>query len=370
MADVKQSRFGMYFPMGSPPSFSNHVADANNDGVGVGFQARTADPITHIGFRYGARTGTPPTYVATLEGLAAATGLPDGADVGGGSPTAITFTPPADATWDATWQWVALTNAYTPSRGQFLAATIRYSSGTVDGSNNGSFTSHQTNMVAGTIFAAPWAFRLTAGTWARQGVLPCFGLRTASGRYVFPVEGYYNTRSASTVGHRQAMKFTLPAGSGDTFKVKGVRFAGSIAGAGGKNPILGLWDASSLIQGVTLDSDFIGNLTTAYQSYEYYFDESSLTALSYGTAYYLGLEVADAASAGVLINGLQLDNAADLDAYPGGSEFHFATYNGSAWTDDTTVRPFVEPIFDDITEPAGGGGGILIPQGMSGGFHG
>lgn len=359
MADVKQSRFGMYMPIGTP-SFGNHTIDATNDGVGWGFQARTADAITHIGFRVGARTGsTTLTMVATLEGLAAATGLPDNSDKGGGSPTAANFNLPDDTSWDGTWQWVALTNAYTPSRGEFLAATIRTSDADISGANNVTIASHIANMVTGSSFAAPWAFRLTGGTWARQAIYPCFGLRTASGRYFYPAENIYNTRSAVTVGHRQALKFTLPAGSGDTFKIKGLRFAGSIATAGSKNPIAGLWDSSSLIQGVTLDSDFIASISASYQTYEYYFDESSLTALNFGTAYYLGLEVADAASAGVLINGLQLDSADDLDAYPGGSEFHFATYNGSAWSDDTTVRPFVEPIFDDITEPSGGGGGTV-----------
>jgi hypothetical protein len=357
-----------FMPAGTP-TFNLHTVDASNDGVGWAIQARDTAAITHIGFRYGARTGTPPVFVATLEGISATTGLPDGTDLGGGSPTAKTFTPPADATWDATWQWIALTNAYTPTgRGQIIVPTIRYSSGTIDASNLSTFTSHTSGVSTGSAAFFPNAYRLTAGTWARQGSIPCVALRTASTRYGFPIVSAYSTRSASTVGHRQAMKFTLPAGSGATKTIRGVRFFGSLAAGTGKNPVLGLWNAGGLLQGLTLDSDWGLLPTSANVAYEFYFDEATLSALDFGTAYYIGMEVADAANGGVLINGVQLDNASDLDAYPGGANFHFATFDGSSWSDDTTVRPFVELILDDITEPAGGGGGIIYPRSMNGGL--
>ena len=369
MADVKNMLLDCGIMPAGSPAFANHTVDANNDGIGFSFQARSVAPITHVGFRYGARTGTPPVFVATLEGFSATTGNPDGADVGGGSPTAVTFTPPADATWDGTWQWITLTNAYTPSVGQFLTFTIRYSSGTIDASNLSTFTTHATNLIGTTNQRQfPGAHRLTAGTWAKSNNTAIYGIRTASTRYGFPATGFYATRSASTVGHRQALKFTLPAGSGDTFKVRGVRFAGAIANAAGKNPVFGLWDGSGVIQNVTLDSDWVNNPSSSYTGYDVWFDESSLTALSFGTAYYLGLQVADAANGGVIINGLQLDNASDLDAYPGGSEFHFSTFDGSNWSDDTTVRPMVSLILDDITEPAGGGGGLILPRSLNGGL--
>jgi hypothetical protein len=366
MAAVGDLRLGaMLWPSGSS-AFGNHTLDANNDGVGWAIQARDALAITHIGFRYGARTGTPPVYVATLEGLAT-TGLPDGTDVGGGSPTAATFTPPADATWDSTWQWIALTNSYTPTRGQVLAPTIRYSSGTVDGSNNSSITSHTSNFINNGAIGFPQALRLTAASWARQSAFPTCALRTASTRYGFPIEALYVTRSASTVGHRQALKFTLPAGSGDTFKIKGLRFSGSPAAAAGKNPVFGLWSASTTLQTFTGDTDWSQSPSGA-MTYDVLFDEATLETLSFGTAYYLGIEVADAVNGGVLINGLQLDSASDLDADPGGANFHFATYDGATWTDDDTVRPYVELIVDDATEPAGGGGGIIYPRSLSGGL--
>jgi hypothetical protein len=369
MAATGDLRLGMSMMPPGTPAFNNHTVDANNDGVGWAIQARDTAAITHLGFRYGARTGTPPVFVATLEGISATTGLPDGSDLGGGSPTAKTFTPPADATWDGTWQWIQLTNAYTPtSRGQIIVGTIRHSSGTIDASNLSTFTSHVSNGTLPSATFFPNSYRLTAGTWARQGHTPCVSLRTASTRYGYPIISEYNTRSASTVGHRQALKFTLPAGSGATKTVRGVRFVGSLTSGSGKNPILGLWNAGGALQTLTLDSEWGSLPTSANVNYELFFDEATLSALDFGTAYYIGMEVADAASGGVLINGIQLDNASDLDAYPGGADFHFATFDGSSWSDDTTVRPFVELILDDITEPAGGGGGIIYPRSLSGGL--
>lgn len=342
----------------SNPSFAGVTVDANNDGLAWSFSAREPTAITHIGFRYAARTGTPPTYVATLEGLDATTGLPDGTDLGGGSPTAATFTPPADATWDATWRWIALTNSYTPTRGQLMCATIRYSSGTVDGSNNSSFTSTISNVAASSFSNWPHRSTLAAGTWTKNADFPCFGVRTASSRYGHPCKSIYSTATASTVGHRKAMKFNLPSGMGDTYTVVGVRFAGLLGSAAGKNPVLGLWSASSLIQGVTLDLDLPPAGTAGNRVHEYYFDEASLTALSFGTDYYIGLEVADAANSAVRFEGFEMDSADDGDAYPfGASNFIVSDYNGSAWTDNAVVRPQMELILADITEPAGGGGG-------------
>src|SRR5688572_26797065 len=178
---------------------TNVSLDASNDGVGWVFQANSADAITHLGFRYGARTGTPPTYRISLQSPTAAGGLPDGTVLGGGSPASGTFTPPADATWDGTWQWVALTNSYTPSRGQLLVSAIEHSSGTVDGSNFSSFTRQVTGFRMDDGF--PYSCILTAGTWAKS-TMPCFGYRTANGRYGYIGQSAYATNTAGTNGHR------------------------------------------------------------------------------------------------------------------------------------------------------------------------
>jgi len=344
------------YPVGyadTPASFSasNSALDANNDGVGWVFQAANAEAITHVGFRYGLRVGTPPVYVATIEGVSATTGAPDGADVGS---TATTFTPPADTTWDATIRWIQLASAFTPTRGQTLALTIRYSSGTVDGSNHSTITRFQHGS---SVAHFPYGLTLTAGTWGAPAALPPnFALRTANTRYGSLVLGYYATRTASTVGHRVAAKFILPAGWSSTFKLVGARFWGSSAGAAGKSPVFGLWDASSVIQNIAIDSDQDSGASTAGLLYTLYFNEASLTALDFGGTYYIGLEVADATNGGVLINGYTVSETGDLLMYSGGAAgVCISTWNGSAWA-DVLAYPRLELIFDDITEPTASGG--------------
>lgn len=367
MADVSGLTLGAPhtgFPVGTP-AFSNFALDASNDGAAWAFQALNDHPITGCQVRIGARAGTPPTYVVTLEQLSATTGFPDGTDIGGASPTAKTFTPPADATWDGTLQTITFTNAYTPARGQRLCLTLRHSSGTVDGSNHDTFTTDCQNLIAGSSFADWNSLRLTAGTWGKVQRMPNFGIVTASERYGFPLESFYNTRSGSTVGHRQALKFKLPAGSCSSLAVRGLRLSGSIAAAVGKNPVLGLWSAGGVLQNYTLDSDVVSQAANSYMFRSFLFDEVTLSALSPDTWYYAGLEVADAVNGGVLLNGLQLDSASDLSAFPGGSNWHLATYDGSNWTDDQTVRPFAELDLADLT---GGSGMVLLGNEFSGGL--
>jgi hypothetical protein len=338
------------------PAASNHLVDAPTEGVAFVFDARSTNAITHLGFRYGARAVTPPEYIVGLEGVSTSTGFPDGTYKTNGGNCSGTFTPPADTSWDGTWQWVALANTYTPSLSERLAFTIR-ASGTPDGTNNSSFTTNIGNI--GSILASvPYAARNTSGSWAMQTTQPIFGVRTASSRYGFIYQGNYTTRSASTVGHRQAMKISLPAGFGSTVRVIGFRASASIANAAGKAPLAKIWSASSALASKTLDSDQVASAAAnAFRIVETYFDTA--VDLSFGTDYYIGLEVADATNGGVLIYGTQYAASDDKATDESGAYCNLATYNGSAWTDDNTVRPWMELIVDDWTEPSGGGAIIV-----------
>lgn len=342
----------------SSPSASNHLVDASNEGAAFVFDTRTTNTITHLGFRYGARTGTPPTFIIGLEGVSTTTGFPDGTYKTNGGNCSGTFTPPADTSWDGLWQWVALSNTYPPTLTERLALTIRHSSGTVDASNNSSFTTNWSNL-APVLASLPYAVRNTGGTWASQTSAPGFGVRTANERYGAIIPNLYTTRSASTIGHRQAMHVVLPAGFGSTYRVLGIRACASVASALGKAPLAKIWSASSALASKTIDTDQIGSATSgAYRTIETYFDTA--VNLNFGTDYYFGFEVADAASAGVLIYGTQYASADDKATDESGAYCSLATYNGSSWTDDNTVRPWMELILDDWTEPSGGGG-IIMP---------
>lgn len=350
-----------------PPSISgtatNVNLDASNDGLGAIFEANKPDAITHLGFRAGARTGADASliYIVGLEDIVATTGLPNAAAsyLGGGSPASGTFTPPADTTWDGKWQWVALTNPFTPTRGQQMAMTIRHSSGTIDGTNFLSFTREWAILKSAN--GSPYSSVLTAGTWAKSGTGLCFGYRTAAGRYGFIAQTMWNTAVATT-GRRAAMFFTLPSGHGSTFQVAGIVVQASTP-AGGTTFIFGLWNAAgTALQSRTYDSDLVQAAGNA-GVHELFFSDATLADLVYGTKYYIGFE--SVSNSSVTIRGFQLAEAADRSAFPNGVNRGYSLWDGAAWVDDDTVMPNAELNLADIVEPASGG---PVTGNMRGGY--
>lgn len=330
--------------------------DAAADAVAFVFQAKTADAITAGGFRYGVRTGTPPTYSIALEGVGG-DGLPNGTDVGGGSPTLVTFTPPADTSIDGLWQWKNFTNSFTPSVGQLLALVIRYSSGTVDASNNSTITHRFATSVSGHF---PYALTNTTGTFAKDSnaIIPTFGYKTASTRCGNIIQGSY-TGVVSTSGHRSCMHLTLPSTHGSTQKVKGLVVTLLNGSAGGQTHTLGVWDGSgTALQTLTIDTDQFSTAGGNVAGAILVFSDATLDALSYGSKYYFGVERGSAGNIG--LRGIQLAEAEDRSAFAMGTIRGLSTWNGSAWSDDDTVLPFVELLLDDITVPSGSGGGGYV----------
>lgn len=363
MADFLDNTIGATvfgLPVGTP-TFQNHTLDAADDAIAFAFAAYSTSPITKVWVRYGTRTGTPPTYIAGIESLSASTGLPDGTIVGGGSPASVAFTPPADTTWNSLGRWLTLANSYTPTQGELLALTVRYSSGTINGSNNSAFTTGVSNLASGTNSQFPYNMRETAGAWVKSGQASVFGIQTAASRHGPLIEAVFSTRTASTVGLRRAMEFSMPSGSCSSFTVKGLRFAGSLAAGAlsGKSPVVAIWDASGVVQSVVVDSDALMNPATATGGHEILFT-GSLPNLAPGTTYYAGPEVADAASAGVVLYGFSVTEADDLIAHSGKTAFRMASYDGSSWTPDPLTRPFMELILGDVTGGGGSGGGYPI----------
>ncbi len=104
-------------------TFGTSILSGSTLKVAWTFQCEKAATINGLGFRYGARAGTPPTYLISLQGVNGS-GSPDGTVKGGGSPVSHAFTPPADTSWDASTRRQALDNNYTCTRGEFLAIVV------------------------------------------------------------------------------------------------------------------------------------------------------------------------------------------------------------------------------------------------------
>lgn len=345
---VKMQALGHMGPISSIGAATNYTVDASNDGLGWVFISETADPITKVWFRYGARTGTPPTFRISLQALNSS-GNPDGTVLGGGSPASATFTPPADTSWDGTGRWITLDNAYTPTRGQLLASVIEYDSGTIDASNNSSFSRSISGSMNVSI-GLPNAVTEVAGVWGKHNFAPVFAYGTATQKFGRPFVSP-NTSTSSVVGNRRTMAFTMPSGLMSTYQLSGVSFLGRL-GSAGTTVKIGIWDTSGAVvaETATIDCDASGSVTNAVNTFAFF---NSLVTLTAGTKYYIGAEILTSGATGVL--GVVLTEASDRQCYPMGEQRLLANWNGSAWTETDTVLPLVELIFEDITVPSGGG---------------
>lgn len=364
MSDALFTRiFRSHYIQWATPTFTSQTIDADNDGCAWVFEAPNTEAITHVGFRVASVTGTVTNLCkARLEGVSTTNGTPSGSDLG---TTETTFTPGSAGSWT----WLALANSYTPAnRGALIAFTLRGQTG-LGPSDNFAITTR--DGVGAVLVNRPYSVHLTAGSWGTIGTTqPVFAIRTANTRYGLPYEAAISSRSSTTVGNRYAMYFTVPSGWCSTFKVLGFNGNASPAGAAGKAPLIGIWNAAGTVQGTTkaLDSDQFGSVTSDLRESTFYFDDSTLPTLDAGTEYYIGFESADAASGGATIRGIELSEDNDKLCFAGGTNIGTATWNGSAWTKDTTTyaRPMMELILSDITPPAGGGGGMLVHPGMGG----
>ena len=301
MADIKLLTHGKPFMVVSTGAIQLRTLDASTDAIEVIFQAVEDATITRLGVRLGAITGTTPTYRVSLQGVGT-TGNPDGTILGGGTPASATFSP-SGLGWSAnTWHWITLDNSIAVTRGTFYAAVTDYSSGTVDGSNNASFTT----VLSGTE-RFPYVINNNATVRARENGLAIFGYASATKTYGRPMQAHTTISVTSgTTPDEVATKFTLPAGCGDTYKILGVRFPmGATAGSSFKVILYGGTDATvanstgavtevTVLQDVTVDSDFVSTATNG--DLEVYFDETTLTTLYYGATYRLAIQPQTAAA--------------------------------------------------------------------------
>lgn len=341
----------------SSPAFTNFTLNESTDKVEFIIQAPEADTITKLGFRFGVLTGNSPTFRISLQGVTDAN--PDGTiKQNAGNNCAATFTCTSMTT--LTWQWITLDYSYTCTRGENLAIVIEYSSGTIDGSNNASFcvgwdmiTSRQ---------GKPYSIQNNAGTRSYFANTPLYGLASATRTYGNVVQSYTNSTFDSNDSPDEiGMAFTLPAGMGDTYKVAGVRFYSSGPAVGTTFKVL-LYNDTTVLQEITVDSDSVRSAASGHRIIEIWFSETTLATLNFGTQYIIALQPQETTTA-LGNNCVILSTSADLDCHPGGTDFYQVTrVDLGSWTHLQDRRPPMELILSEVTEPtvsaSGGGGGV------------
>lgn len=319
------------------------------------FQMPVSDTITTVGLRYNLRTGTPVAQKVSIQALTAGTATPSGTPMGGGSPAEYSFTPPADTTWDAGANpEFTLDNSIALTQGVVYALMLE-PTGTPDGSNNSSWTHSTANLSARQGF--PFAATISnGGSASLQSTGPIFWLKSATRCYGFPMLSFFNVQiSSNTTPDEYAATITLPAGVCDTKKIRGIR-ASMRMSASGRTLAINLYDGTTSLQSITWDSDI--GLTSDFRWFEIFFTDTTLATLNAGGTFRVGFAPQDTSS-GFSLMGINLPNAACKSAWPGGDIFGWSSRtDGGAWSDDDTILPMIEFIMDDITEPAGGGGGL------------
>lgn len=346
MASVILNSFGSFNQPSGVSSVTLTSLNASGIVHAVIAQAETTEPITKVQERYGTRTGTPPSYIVGLETVGS-DGYPTGTYLGGGSPCSVVITPPADGSWNSLTQEFTLANSWTPTKpSDIFAVTIRYSSGTIDGSNYSSWVQSIAGLQPGNR-GLPYISAHNGTSWSKVNTNPTWGHVGASGRvYGQPFQSSYTTETANTAGHRCAKYFTRPGEIGTQFTVEGVRLNGKPGAAGGSCYVK-IWDTSdNILACCTFDTDWQGLNSGAFTSSTIRFDAPAV--LQYGVKYRVGLEVI---SGTVCLAGHVLGSAAAMSAFPDGLTSGLATYAGSSWTETASVYPLCDLIVSDITVP-------------------
>jgi hypothetical protein len=346
VADFYLHRIGGLPPIGT----STHAIDASDDAIEFVFQQPVDATLTRAYHLQGTATGTPPTYQIGITSPTTA-GRADYAAI----LASTTFTPTSGT--NNTGRWLDFAASYAATRGQFLVGFIRYSSGTVNGSNYCTFGAG-----AGTPSQYPQNITVAAGTGTKVASLPNFAVGSSSVAYGSPLVSQY-TDTLVNGGLESGMVFTNPTTWCSTYTVLGADGAFRINSSGSLR--MRLYQDTTVLQEVTIDTDALTLGGTVYP--RFYFDETTLSTLSAGSTYRLAFSITD--STDVRVYGGVVSAAADWDAWPGGQAFAGTSRSGSgAWTDVTTRRPSFDLIVSDWTLPASGG--LLRSPGMGGGISG
>ena len=322
------------------------ILDGAADIFAVIFQAKRASAIIGAGFRSDGGNGTPPTFSFNLRNVDTTTSP---AIPGSTVHDTVTFTP-GTAAANVT---VSFSGGYVPALGELLAIDVRHSSGTIDGSNR---LLPRLGARARGANAIPFSTAYNGTSWtAYTAGTPCFGIETAEGWYGEPVWGLSTATAISTNGHRATCKFQIPSQYA-TLDVIGFRMFSMPAIGTAQSADAVLLDAGGELLSKTFDSDVLRNLQ---QGREVLFD--SAQTLAAATDYRIGFE-----RNGTNISLFNLDiAAAQRSAHPNGSNNCYSSWNGSAWTDDTTKIVPMALLCSGYTLASSGGSSLILPQTFS-----
>jgi hypothetical protein len=327
--------------------------DAAADAIGGIFQAPRAGDIDRIGVSVSSIAGTSPTYVVALEGVA-----------NGPAPDGISLASATPAQLSAGWTWISLGAGATVSAGDHLAATVRYSSGTINGSNNAVMNAYVNSLDTNRMM--PHFVQNITGAWVAVNRSPTLAIRYAASAANWIIRGCipfsdatatdFNTGSAAD---ERGLFFTPAVGVDCVGAVVVIRCANTSS-----NYDVILYDSSdSVLASRTIDQDRLMSAVTTIGSVRVMWAPVTLTA---GSNYRIAVRPSST-------NNVRIFNYtfADQDALLAFQDAYMTERaDAGAWTTynngtDGWRSTCIAPIISNIA--AGGAASILGASRMRGG---
>lgn len=206
-------------------------------------------------------------------------------------------------------------------------------------------------------------------TWAKGNTAPLMTLHWSSGDAYSPVPGVFPFTATSTTSFHvnnatadeRGIKFQVP------FKCKAAgAWIWTRAAAGASFDIV-LYDGSNNVIASRAATDGDVNQTNSDGMVKRLF--TAPVDLAINTTYRLVLKPTVATN--IVLTDFSVPSAAIMDMWDGGQNVHSTRrVDAGAWTDTTTTRDVLGIIYTHLDDATGGGSGMLVHPGMSGGMRG
>lgn len=320
-------------------AFTSFLLDASGEKFAVVFRVPKSGNISHVGFRTATVT-TPQTLRVGIQTLSSG----DASGSAYGSMTAGTQAAPASNTWYE----VALGAAAAATAGDMVAAVIEFDSsvgnlniaGCLSGSN-------------GSLFPYPSLF---TGSWARTSAPPILTVKYDDGTYgiigAWPVSGISaaNFNNASTPDEK-ALRFQLPFPA----RITGYEAMLSVASNAADFDVV-LYSGTTALATASHDADNVSGTGSTRRIWGFFNSPQDLAA---NTVYRLALKPTTANN--ITNVEFTFPSNASMASIFGGIEWYWSERtDAGSWSDTTTKRPNIYPLFDKFDDGASGGGGNVF----------
>ena len=307
-------------------------------------------------------TGTPGTIRIGIQSVSSS-GIPSGTWLGYGDFTADTTNFPNATSFKKT-----LSSNATITRGMMYAIVAAAQSGTWDVSNNQRFTSAAGAAVGESARASSYTYGIiNAVTQSKSSTALTLNLACSSSTVQYALAGtsasIASWSTASAIDERGVL-FNLPASTFTSYKVAGIRFVCGPTNSAATWDMVLYDSGGTVLQSASFTNTGIYNITTVLLR-EFYFTNSTLTALTPGSDYRLVIKATHASLGCMVYN--EFTGPSDIGALVGGTYSLTTRADAGSWTNTNTKTMPMKLILRDVTSTAGG---AIIPVGMSGGIRG